>query len=1677
MPQIAEKPMKYNTMKQSNLSRGFGPVKHSFLSKKSKPDLSADVKARVARVTAKAATESLANGNKKDKARFAKLTKAERREWRDALQRAINKTKSTTVAKALAGNKLSRNQRFKVERLSKLEAEILYLMGTSFKFDDVELQGGKQVAAAAAAVGVAYAAHKFGKSCDAITDGVSTLTASVKHFIENAMKFGSILWKPAAIAICVWLLTNYGHVLPLVAVVLSTVALYLPEIKDLFQKFAPRSVRLQSGGVSLTCDILTMVCTCWIPGRDVKSVTGEFMKRVSNFTKAKEGMETFVKSIIGLVEKFLNYILRRGEGNRLSFSGKKDAYDLWRGRAIDAITLMAKEPTLPIERIREIKEIQIEGFGFYQVLVTNESKRDLSIWMEKLSLALSPHEGAIKAETNLRPLPYMIMIGGRTAVGKTTLLRLIASTILLLSGECTAENALGNLWQKGTSEYFNGYIGQKCYVMDDCFQVRGKPGDMDSEAMQTIRMIGNWSMPLNFADLHNKGRIYFDSPLVIGTTNEANVVAAWDEFIAQPEAIVRRFQTSVWADVTPEFKDSDGKFDFEKVSGLIKASIRNVEKLATAAKEKGEKISASQILDELPWHIWNLVPHGFNRNDIGTVPLPGGLRGIVETAAKAIQLRKQANRDEIDDIQSLLRILGEATKDGVTLEAGPGSFDVNAAEFFPDREDIETISLHSSQKLGVPEEDDVMREDIHYRHYYARYITRGFSPKEAREKAMREMKEKEASDKLRTELHERMRKWQMEAEQAHHETEDMIGDKITRWLDKLKENHPIVGEILKFLSLLAVYAVVAMVMNVIVQIIYGLVGAIGAALNCVLRFIGIKRRPEEEVDLQSNERPPPPINKPDTKFMNLATFNDVSSVKTQVGVPPNEDVYDHIYNNSLKCYVDDAVIGQFLGLGTDVYLFPKHFIPSIEAYPAGTIFHFHSAKHALKSSMTREDFLRLRREEVPGFDIAAVSFGASFMKATKDIIKYFLTQHDQKAVLRGGNTGVRLDVAHLKKSGVLSQKTHFSPTCYYHGNATDYEVGYSMAGLVRYSAPTLPGDCGATLSLADNRHFGSRCIMGIHSAGKDHVHGRIGFATAVTQEVARELYTRLRTYDDPYASCVVPGEVNVPTGAERVELQSQTDKLGLTGGSVELIGTLKTPVNISTKSALKVSELGKSRIFGPCPTAPAVLRARVVDGALVEPMVQGLAAYQSPLLYKTPADLEPVVALAMKQHWEATAHHTRDILTFEEAVEPPVSMKLKPVNRRTSAGWKYQGYVTPKAPGKVAFFGSEGPYDMDPGNDAYCVLRQDTELIISEARRGVRLGHLCTDFLKDELRPLEKVDKVKTRVISGTPLDYTLAVRMYFGAYLAAMFDTYVKNGMAPGINHYKEWADLVANLQEVGDNVFDGDFSRFDASEQPWVHTAILGYVNKWYRHNNPHWKEEDDRVRSILWMDLVHSRHICGVGSTLQYVVQWNKSLPSGHPLTTMVNSMYSLVALTACYVRCTGDILNMWDHVRIVTFGDDSVVSVNDIMCHTFNQVTVAPLMAEMFGLTYTPGNKGGVYIPYTTIEEVTFLKRSFVRDDTVFNRLLNTGSNLGWVGPLAIESFLYVPYWYKNSRTPTLEMQVRIEQCLCELCLHPQEMWDKHFPALENWCVINNVPLPLTSRAAVREHVQTRFDVWF
>lgn len=1216
------------------------------------------------------------------------------------------------------------------------------------------------------------------------------------------------------------------------------------------------------------------------------------------------------------------------------------------------------------------------------------------------------------------------------------MLRYVASLILLLSKQVKAKEALSHLWQKGTTEYWNGWVGQKCLVIDDAFQVKPKAGDMDSEAMQLIRANGNWAYPLNFADVESKGKFYLDIPLIIGTTNCKNVAAEWEPFVTCPRAITRRFQSGYWVDVNPEYANEGGTFDYKRVRDLVNARVR----AAVESVKNGHTLSSEELFGLVPWDAWIIRPHDFNTNQVNTEPDPAGLEGLIKRVALIIQERAATNEEEIQDIHDLLELAEGVDFEGAfDLQAG-GSVDCDVRYTW----DMDTEGPNSSAVGG----DDGPFGDFANRRYRESQLS---DPGPVRSALV--------GDEMRVNM-------QLEAKGTRDILHQMR-DSFVTWLRGLRMGH------INFDDLLLIGSI-AMIVSLVFK---ALIASVTLACNIISSFVHKifgKKGKSEEAEVQSNAGNGA-ITRKAQKF-DFATAATVvaSQAEMQVGTPPQEGARDKVYANTYKIVVaDDAgqliAIGQIIGLRDDVFIFPKHYIKHLREYSpdaAMTIIHADPFSD-YKLSMTVRDFLALRRYDSPTFDVSAVAFGLSGIRTSKSIVKLFLPQSDISRRLRGTNTQVQLQVCTVKAKGdkLVHEKVLLSSnTCAHIAKGVATKDG-QLNGIVKYDMPTENGHCGAPLMLTESA---GPCIFGFHSAGRTVSGIREGFGTIISLEVVHALLANIPTTKDSFCDGNTAGVVPL-TKEKAAEMQA----IGLVGGSIYAIGELEKPVNLGTITKLKPSIMQQDQVFGPTPSNPAVLRPAMLDGEIVYPMQRGIEAYQSDQVYFNPKILESVTAMAMKPHWESTIGAERTILSFEEAIVPPPEMKLKPLNRMTSPGFPYRDFVTPATPGKTFALGHEG--DVDFTSKGLAIVRQDVMKLIDDASKGVRGVHLCVDFLKDELRPNEKVRDIKTRVISGTPMDYTIAVRMYFGAFMSASFGTFVKNGMAPGINHYREWGVLAEALLAKGDRIFDGDFSRFDASEQPWVHEAILEYIERWYAKDAENYSLRHKAVRYVLWMDLVHSRHVTGKGNSLDVVVQWNKSLPSGHPLTTIVNSMYSLITIAGCYVSLVKD-FDMWDHAYVCTFGDDNITSVDDDIHDVFNQVSVAAEMKKLFNLDYTPGNKGGVLVPTSSIHEVTFLKRSFRPDEVDTNVIAGTPF-VGWLAPLDLKSCLFEGYWYKDAKDPMGDLERRLNHMLCELALHPEEVWNDKAVTAMRWAEDKGVKFQYSTREQCLHFVKERFDVWF
>jgi len=348
--------------------------------------------------------------------------------------------------------------------------------------------------------------------------------------------------------------------------------------------------------------------------------------------------------------------------------------------------------------------------------------------------------------------------------------------------------------------------------------------------------------------------------------------------------------------------------------------------------------------------------------------------------------------------------------------------------------------------------------------------------------------------------------------------------------------------------------------------------------------------------------------------------------------------------------------------------------------------------------------------------------------------------------------------------------------------------------------------------------------------------------------------------------------------------------------------------------------------------------------------------------------------------------------------------------------------------------------------------------------QGIRMDCIYVDMPKDELRSHAKADKADTRFVSMCPVDYVVLARKHFGAFAAAVYKTKISNNCTLGINPLgSEWSTLVEHLDIPGsqDGVLAGDFSGFDTGHSPQILWAIFDRIEDWYGVKSP--------IRRTLWYEIIHSRHLARdpISFVFDLIYQWDHAMPSGNPLTSIINSFYTLTLITLCWHRTfpTRPLCDISAYMRCVANGDDSVIRVQQNDLHVFNQDTVASLMGDL-GCIWTcelsdSHNKGDAVSSSRSLGEVSFLKRGFR-----FERGM-------WRAPLALGTITQSLFWVK----PGTNAQDVCDNYYRELSLHPQCVWDEwvskvHAPA----CLLGMYPTHPVSKDVWQDISATDLPAW-
>lgn len=1631
-------------------------------------------------------------------------THSERRALRDQIQR-----EAAMIRTALAHKRVPKAVRERYIRndrdikIKVLHGEVVEQMFTSFmglskdKVD--EAVGGVN----SASVSIATAGNSVGRAAttvrQVVNDFVGTGTvvretgAAVKKAMEGLTESNSILsklmetlgdiaesfkrimghalWVIPVVLIVWYAVYHYGDAnLFAATMVVSTLGAILPlGLWDVISKFFHKTndaavdfssmahsismsgVTEQMGGFtdSAAALIASVFTFTFLGKKTTEGQVAEFMKRLSGWDRVSANLEKFMEWVLKSLETLVNFALKRFGFDTVQFWTKaKTDIEMWADEVDDIQLETATDTDRKSVKVanRLVKLLQRGSVFRRMTPPTSPLHRIIEQYWHRANALLMPYQGMLSARKNFRVEPICGMFVGAPGIGKTKLLAALCSHVLISSGAVEPEEVKEHLWQKGSSEYWNGYMGQACVLIDDAFQLRPQTGDKDNEYMNIIRMISSWAFPLNFADLESKGKIYFDSVLVVGTTNTKSLAEA-PSVITDVGAVIRRLEFSYQLCLNPDYA-IEGTLDIGKYNATVREHLAQY-RIREAA---GESVVP---LDSFPWHIWTVKKHDWLAP---THACEQPLREIVMEMSDKLRHRLATHEDNVAEIDSIVDVYK-------TRKPVEQSGIVSRARAWADSQSASTLA-----RSDLPPLEEILAETD------STYGSRATTP------CRDPYPDSEDEDGLYYEAEQAARESLSARLQVLLNDEREAATGWTCFCEKYGSAFMRVGKYtLAFLAgSLAITGLVA----------------IGKWLWNMLSTMmpnrwkkGVPRGKSED---QSNR----PLARGAMRIpVNHVVFQTIDTA-----------VQFNVYENSYKMFslfdggagVVPTVIGQVQFVDQRLAVMPAHFTVQLknmlgrgELAKDSSLMFRNAVQEDMQIKLSVRQFMELRRFGKPDTDVEFVEFPAS-IRGHRNVAKNYALERDivshASAVPR-----TRLDVCEVDDlKNVLPFNRHFIHTFSDMTFVRDrYITGQRRTRMFEYPGVTKAGDCGAPFCLFNGSPSQGRACLGFHIAGNGI---DLGYAAIVTQEMIGEAAKALgiimsKLHDDlnsrgytVHQSAIsheslspVLEEVAVSVGPllssdEGVLLPPNVEEGDFTScsaykgcpsvvhwGSFLPIGRVEKPVPLCPVTSYYKTVIGHEEPFGKFDHKPAVLKAGFVNEVYRSPMAIALKKYASPVLHYDHPWLDQAAWIAFQKFREVTRGAQPRIYSFDEAVLGVPGEKFRSIPRGTASGYPYVHEVTG---GKRAFFGDGVEYDLT--GDKCVKLRERVDEILDAARKSERLGHVFIDFLKDELRPPQKVENFETRLISSSPVDYTIAVRMYFGAFCAAVFQHSVDCGWGPGMCQYTDWEKARNRLTQHGEHVFDGDFKAYDTTEMPCIFERILNAINTWY-NDGP----ENALVRRVLFQDLMHSVHLGGNGNNQTYVYQWNKCMPSGHPLTAVVGSAYATVLLVGCYIDITGDWTGYWNNVYSLTFGDDNVSNPSNAVVSVYNQITVGEAMSRLFGVRYTPGRKDAEFEASTTIDKVTFLKRSFVESDR------------GLLCPLELSSFLYTMYWCKNKKYEAQILRDNMEVAFEELSMHPKEVWDRYAPLLKKvglrkrWTFASDPD----SQAAYLSVVLSRKDNWY
>jgi len=324
--------------------------------------------------------------------------------------------------------------------------------------------------------------------------------------------------------------------------------------------------------------------------------------------------------------------------------------------------------------------------------------------------------------------------------------------------------------------------------------------------------------------------------------------------------------------------------------------------------------------------------------------------------------------------------------------------------------------------------------------------------------------------------------------------------------------------------------------------------------------------------------------------------------------------------------------------------------------------------------------------------------------------------------------------------------------------------------------------------------------------------------------------------------------------------------------------------------------------------------------------------------------------------------------------------------------------------------------------------------LIDQYSRGFCCKPVFVASLKDEPVTFAKRDLGKTRVFAGAPIDFVIVVRMYYLSLVRIIQHNKFLFESCPGtVCQSHEWTNIRDFITQFGeDRMVAGDYKNFDKNMSSDCILAAFEVLIGVARFSG-NYTDEDLK---IMW----------GIANDIAFpTMDFNGSLmtfygsnPSGHPLTVIINGIVNALYIRSAYVVSTGlSVTTFRKNVALITYGDDNVMGVRRGI--NFDHTKIQSIL-DNFGITYTMADKTSASVPYIHINEVSFLKRTWVWSDEI----------KGYLCPLEFDSIQKMLTTWVRSKTICKEEQICaiVSSAIRECFFYGEEVFDKYSDKLRN-----------------------------